>query len=1078
MKKTIDVLNFTNQTDRNFSTASTRFLAGISHFIPKLTIAFLFFYGLGLHAFGNEKIDTLINKNVQLPETFHPLSQQARTLPPIEIRGRVTSSDGKPLQGVSVTIAGTQTGTSTDSDGRFSITGSDDKNIVLTFSSIGFQQKTVTVNNQTEINVTLEAAIAGLDDIVVVGYGRQKRVNVTGAISTVDMKQRENTPLTNATQALQGVQGIYVNQPGGQPGRDLATIRIRGQGTLNNNNALVLVNGIEFPLSDVNPNDIESISVLKDAASAAIYGSRAANGVILVTTKSGVKGKFQTKYNAYYGTQVVNYLPDVVKDPVQFMELRNMAMINGGRLIVDYPQSLIDEYKTGRNTDPYTYPNNDWFDIMFSPASMQEHNLQFSGGAENITYALSLSYLDQNGVMMGSHSNRYSLGFNSSAQVSRRLKIGSNITANYRVIDEPVAGVQNLMGSILKAQAFHPTYLADGRYANTFVRSTGHNIFRHPIVLATEGENHTTEQRYLLNLFAEYDLPFSIKYKFNVGINKADELNTIFVPDIFIYQNKTNEATRVPFNGDARAVSQTNRSTRKTNGGELNTTIFNTLNWASTFNGIHNVTVLLGMSQESFTTNNFWAQNEGYLGNDLFELNAGSNNPAVSSSSNSSRLNSYFGRVGYDFREKYLLEANFRYDGSSRFARDKRWGLFPSFSAGWRINRESWLDDVSWLSELKLRASWGKLGNERIGLFRYLNLINLGQDYSFGNNVSPGAAITSYNDPNITWETTTISNVGLDAGILNNRVNVVFDVFKKRTTDILRAVNLPTQVGNLAGPIRNIGTVDNVGFELGVNYQHKINNFTYQVNGSVTKIRNEVVNLNQQTIFDGNTIIKEGYPINSFNLIHAIGIFQSQEEIDKSPFQTKDTKPGYIKYQDVTGDGFITEDDRVIGGGVIPEYTYQFGFRVGWKGIELNAFLQGVKNINTYASLIAAQPFWFGTAVTKEWITDAWTPNNRNARLPILTTYESSVNENFRNSDFWLRDASYLRMKNLQVSYTIPKKITSRLRISNFKIYANGQNLFTFSKMKDFDPEKNINGVNFYEYPTVKMYTAGINVTF
>lgn len=998
--------------------------------------------------------------------------------PPREIKGRVADKDNTPIQGVSVMVAGTNSGSTTGKDGRYILTVPDNDNTVLEFSSIGFLTKKVLVNKQTEINVILEEAVAGLNDVVVVGYGQQKRVNVTGAISTVDMKSRENAPLTNASQALQGVQGVYVNQAGGQPGRDVATIRIRGQGTLNNNNALVLVNGIEYPLSDINPNDIESISVLKDAASASIYGSRAANGVILVTTKAGTKGKFNVRYNAYYGAQKVNYLPDVVKDPVQFMELRNMAMINGGRLIVDYPQSLIDEYKAGMKTNPYIYPNNDWFDIMFSPGAMQEHNLQFSGGTDNVTYALSLGYLDQDGVMLGSSSNRYSLGFNTTAQVSKRLKIGSNINVNYRVINEPVAGVQNLMGSILKAQAFHPTYLENGRYANTFIRTTGHNIFRHPIVLATEGENQTTAQRYLLNLFAEYDLPFSIKYKVNIGINKADNLNTIFVPDIYIYQNKTGDATRVPFNGDAVAVSQTNRGTRKTNGGELNTTIFNTLNWAGTFNQDHNISVLLGTSSESFKTNNFWAQNEGYLGNDLFELNAGSNNPAVSSTSSSSRLTSYFGRLGYNFREKYLFEANFRYDGSSRFAEDKRWGLFPSFSAGWRMNREKWLENITWLSDLKLRASWGQLGNERIGLFRYLNLINLGQDYSFGNNITAGAAITSYNDPNITWETTTISNLGIDAGIFNNRMNLVVDIFKKRTTDILRAVNLPSQVGNLAGPIRNIGTVDNTGIELGLSYQNNINRFNYQVSGSVTKIRNKVVNLNQQTIFDGNTVIKEGYPINSFNLIHAIGIFQTQEEINKSPFQTKDTKPGYLKYQDTNNDGFITEDDRVISGGVIPVYTYQFNIRLGYKGFEATAFLQGVKDINTYASLIAAQPFWFGTAVTKEWITDAWTPDNRNARLPILTTFESSVNENFRTSDFWLKDASYLRMKNLQLSYTLPKTFTGKYGISNLKFYLNGQNLFTFSKMKDFDPEKNINGVNFYEYPTVKIYTAGINVTF
>lgn len=1036
-------------------------------------VFYLFFLNEAHAAPFNKKDKLDVTERVKLAKN---ITLEKSLIVEVTVRGTVLDQTGNPIPGVTVSVSGTTIGTATDLDGEYSLSVPEGSTLV--FSFIGYETQSIAVGDQSVIDITLNEDMASLDEVVVVGFGTQKRVNITGAISTVDMDRLENAPVTNSSQLLQGVQGVYVNQAGGQPGRDAATIRIRGQGTLNNNDALILVNGIEFPLSEVNPNDIESISVLKDAASAAIYGSRAANGVILVTTKSGSKERFQIRYNVYAGFQKVNYLPDVVKDPVQFMELRNQAMINGGRLIVDYPQTLIDEYREGMNNDPYTYPNNDWFDIMFSAALIQEHNLQFSGGAENITYALSLGYLDQKGVMMGSNSNRYSLGFNSTVQLSKNLKIGTNINAIFRNIDEPVAGVQNLMGSILKAQAFHPTYLEDGRYANTFVRSTGHNIFRHPIVLATEGENHTIQQRYLINLFAEYELPFSITYKINVGINKSDDQNTTFVPDIFIYQNKTGAATRVPFNGDAMSVSQQNRSTRKAFGGNINTTIFNTLNWSHSINETHNISSLLGISSESFSDNSFWGQNEGYLGNDLYELNAGSSNPAVFSTSTKSQLNSYFGRLGYNYNEKYLFEANFRYDGSSRFAKDKRWGLFPSFSAGWRLDRENFLANVSWLSDLKLRASWGKLGNERIGLFRYLNLINLGQDYSFGNNVSAGAAVTSYNDPNITWETTTISNVGIDAGFFDNRVSLEVDVFKKRTTDILRAVNLPSQVGNLAGPIRNIGTVDNTGFELGLNYRNNINGFNYQINGSVTRITNEVVDLRGQTIFNDRNIIREGYPIDSYNLIHAIGIFQSQEEIDSSPFQTADTRPGYIKYQDTNGDGFVTEDDRIISGGVIPEFTYQFSLNFGYKGFEINAFFQGVQNINTYTSLIAAQPFWFGTAVTKEWITDAWTPENRNARLPILTTYESSFNENFRNSDFWLRDASYLRMKNLQIGYTIPNQILSKYGITNLKFYLNGQNLLTFSKMKDFDPEKNISGNNFYEYPTVKMYTAGLNVTF
>ncbi|MHB1178275.1 MAG: TonB-dependent receptor [Daejeonella sp.] len=1023
---------------------------------------------------------TIKNNTVIVQRKPVPSQPQA---PPGIIKGKVSDSKGITLPGVTVRLEGASSQTtSTDTNGHYSFPNVPPGNYTLSFTYLGFAGavKEVTLRDGQEslIDITLTEEASKLNEVVVVGYGTQKRVNVTGAISTVDMKSKEIAPLTNATQALQGVQGVYVNQAGGQPGKDNATIRIRGQGTLNNNNALVLVNGIEYPLSDVNPNDIESISVLKDAASAAIYGSRAANGVILVTTKSGKKGDFQVKYNNYFGSQLVNYLPDVVKDPIQFMELGNQAEINVGGPIVIFPQSLIDEYKAGMKTDPYTYPNNDWFDIMFNPGSMQDHNLQFSGGAENINYALSLDYLDQQGVMMGSNSKRYSLGFNTTVQVNRKLKIGSNINALNRIINEPVIGVRNMMNAIMKAQAFHPTYLKDGRYANTFVRSKGHNIYRHPLVLAKEGKNNTRQQQYLINLFAEYKLPFSINYKINMGINRSDDFNSTFLPDIYIYQNKTNAATRVPFNADAEPVAQKNRGTRNTNNSGLNTTLFNTLNWAHSLNGRHNLSALAGFSMESFSDQFFWAQNEGYLGNDLYQLNAGSSNSIVAGSSSSSRLNSYFGRLGYNYQEKYLFEANFRYDGSSRFARDKRWGLFPSFSAGWQIKREKWLENSTWLSDLKLRASWGQLGNERIGLFRYLNLINLGQDYSLGNNVGAGAAVNAYNDPNITWETTTISNLGIDAGIFGNKVNLVFDVFKKRTTDILRAVNLPAQVGNLAGPIRNIGTVDNTGFELGLNYQNRLNNFTYQVNGSVTKIKNRVISLNGQTIFNGNRIIREGYPINSYNLIHAIGIFQTQEEIKNSPFQTKDTKPGYIRYQDTNGDNVITEDDRVISGGVIPEYTYQFGLNLGYKGLEISSFFQGVQNIDTYASLIGAQPFWGGTSVTKDWITDSWTPQNRNARLPILLDYFSGVNDNFRASDFWLQDASYLRLKNLQVGYTLPQKVTRKFGVKNLKLFVNGQNLFTFSKMKAFDPEKNIEALNFYEYPTVKIYTAGINATF
>lgn len=988
------------------------------------------------------------------------------------ITGKVTDEEGNPLEGATVTAKGTEMAVTTDVTGSFRIQLAPGA-AVLVFTMVGFETVEQPVSDQQVINISLKASLSDLDEVVVVGYGTQKKVNVTGSISTVNLGRIDNAPLTNAAQMLQGVEGVYVNQAGGQPGRDVPTIRIRGQGTLNNNEPLVLVNGIEYPLNNVNPNDIESISVLKDAASAAIYGSRAANGVILVTTKSGNKGQFQVDYSNYFGAQQVNYLPDVVKDPISYMQLRNQAQLNEGKQVIDYAPEMIEEYRLGMGTDPYTYPNNDWFEIMFKSGAIQNHNLRFSGGAERLTYSLSLDYLDQEGVLMGTHSNRVALDFNTTAQLNDKLKIGSSINGTYRKIDEPAGGTSKLMEMTLRAQAYHPLFLPDGRYANTFIRTPGHNIYRHPIALATEGNNNTAQQQFLINLFAEYDLPFAIKYRITYGINKSDVLIDRFIPQVFTYQVKTGAAELIPYDTD-----MANRGTRNRFNGVLNTTLFNTLSWNRSMGGRHNLSVLAGSSYERFSDRFFWAQREGYLDNSLYELDAGSTNPAVAGTSTKSVLSSFFGRLGYDFEEKYLFEANFRYDGSSRFAKGNRWGLFPSFSAGWRMDKEVFLENTAWLDELKLRASWGQLGNERIGLFRYVDLVTLGLDYPFGTNVTPGAAINAYNDPSITWETTTMSNIGLDAAFFNNRLSLVFDAFRKRTYDILREVNLPAQVGSLAGPIRNVGTVDNKGVELGLSYRGTAGSLAYDIGGSVTRIKNEVVDLKGQVIYNGRYIITEGYPINSYYMLQTAGIFQSEDEIANSPFQNNNTKPGYLKYADINNDNVITEDDRVITGGVIPEYTYQFSLGLGYKGFHLNAFFQGVQNVNTYAEFIGAMPFWFGGPVTKEWLTDAWTPDNPHARLPILTTFEGSRDENFRSSDFWLRDASYLRLKNIQLNYTVPQSFVNRFGLKQIKLFVNGQNLLTFSKMKDFDPEKNINGSTFYEYPTVKMYTGGINVTF
>lgn len=987
-----------------------------------------------------------------------------------QITGVVTDETGDPIIGANVVEKGTGNGVVTGFDGRFSLDLPE--NAMLVISYIGYHEKVVSAKDNN-LSVILKENTQALEEVVVVGYGIQKKVNLTGAISSVDVKRMENRPITNATQVLQGVQGVYVNQAGAQPGVDGAVIRVRGQGTLNNNNPLVLVDGIEYQLDAINPNDIESISVLKDAASSAIYGSRAANGVILVKTKGGKKGAFTVDYNNYFGVQRATYLPKFVYDPILFMETRNQAQLNEGKLTPDYSQDLINEYREGMKTNPIVYPVNNWLDIMYNDAFITEHNLRFSGGDDKYTYAFSLGYGSQDGVLRGTDSEKYTIGIHTTAQVNRRLKVGMNLHGHYQIYNEPVAGVPNLVEMTYKAQAFYPAYLEDGRYADTFIRTPGHNIYRHPLALADEGENKHTGQRLLINLSAEYQLPFNMKYNLHVGVSKFDYLRTRFAPDVYEYQVKTQAPVRIVFDG------VNTRHVRKDDRNDLNKTLFNTLDWGQTV-GSHDVKVLAGYSYEDFFTSDFFGQREGYLGNELHELDAGSNNPSVGGKSTKSVLMSYFGRVNYGFENRYLLEANFRYDGSSRFAEGNRWGMFPSFSAGWRVSEEAFMKHFSWLDNLKLRASWGQLGNERIDLFRYVDLMDLGKNYPFNGTVSSGAAVTAYNDPNITWETTTMSNVGLDAILLNGKIDFTFELFNKRTSDILREVVLPDQVGGLKGPIRNIGTVDNKGFEVGLSFKNKCQGLKYEIFGNLTHVKNEIVDLKGQTIINGMFILKEGYPIDSYYMLHSTGIFQSQEEISKSPAQTAATKPGYLKFEDTNKDGKVNEDDRQILGNVIPKFTYTFGLNLSYKQFDLTAFFQGVADVYSYGDRIGATPLWFGCGLPKAWVTDSWTPERGTlAKLPIITTYEGSLNENFRTNDFWLRDASYLRLKNIQLTYTFPSQLLRKtMTIKNLRIFANAQNLFTFSKMKDFDPEKDLKASTWYAYPSVKIVTAGLNVTF
>lgn len=1008
----------------------------------------------------------------------------AQNSPPA-VRGVVTDENGEALIGVTVRAVNTTNGqeavTASDEEGRFTFPvlpegGPYD----FRFSYLGFGSKTlpdyhVEKGKTISLAVKLQEDISQLEEMVVVGYGRQKRINLTGSISTMDLATKEGQPLTNVSNALYGIPGLFVNLYNSKPGTDRATIRIRGVGTLNNNDPLVLVNGIEYSMDELNPDDIETVTVLKDA-SAAIYGSRAANGVILITTKSAT-GQSNVNYNFYAGIQQPTMLPDAIWDPIAYMELKNQAVLNSGKSQPEYDPADIEEYQNGMATDPYTYPGNDWFDIALENGFIQKHNLSFSGGAEKIRYRLALGYLDRNGIIIGPNNEeeKYSLGLNSSADISDRLTVGLTFDGYYRHYNQPGYSDGSFWGYLMRTLPIMPDVLESGEYGYPWIRTEGRNNWEHPRMIAEQGNYKKIVQRFLSTVYADYHLPFNLDYHIKFGLDKYDGFQERFVPQMYKIQNKTGE--RYNWNNPATAPRSYNWDDN-----DLNIHFYNTLSWQKEFASQHNVSAMLGYGYDKFHRKRFDAQVTGYLDGALPALDAGTERLSINGHTEEDVLMSYFGRLNYDFKDKYLLEATFRYDGSSRFASGRRWGFFPGVSAGWRMDLEPFFNSNT-VDLLKIRASAGQMGNQAVALYSYENSIALGQNYNFGGQLASGAASTSYTDPSITWETTTTYNGGVDLELLRNRLSFTADVYKRRTTDILRTVNLPAQVGNLSGPKRNVGTVDNTGYELSLSYQNTLQDFSYRVAGNFNYNKNRVVDLDGEILYgDGTnlaTITQEGTIMNAYYILDAIGIFQTQEEVEAHADQGSNTRPGYIKYRDVNGDNLINGDDRIVinSSSIMPKYTYGFNISLGYKGFDLSADFQGIGGIKIYPTANIAFPFNNGANATWEWATDAWTPENQDARLPIVTESTGKVG-NFRDSDFWLRDGSYLRLKSIQLQYALPSGWLKNVRISRAGIFVNAQNILTFSKYKDFDPEAIVNAASLYHYPMLKTMNAGVNVTF
>ncbi|GAA4800394.1 TonB-dependent receptor [Olivibacter ginsenosidimutans] len=976
----------------------------------------------------------------------------------LNIKGKVSNKDKEPLSGVTVTEKGTTHRSITNDDGTFTLSVQSSSSSIE-FRLLGYLKKEISASS-FPTDVILEEELVSLEDVVVVGYGTQKKENLTGAIATISSEDMIKRPVMRASSALQGLApGLTVTQRSGQPGSDGGALRIRGVGTMtmeNNSaksNPLVLIDGVEGNIDGIDPNDIESVSVLKDAASASIYGSRAANGVILVTTKTGKGEQLSVSYNNYIGWQRFTALPDYANG-YTYMTKLNEAYANMGKTPL-YSDEYLQEYLANYQQDPDHYPNTDWQKEVYSGSgAVQNHYLAINGG-KKVNVHSSFGFQDQKGVIPNYGSKRYSLRLNAKMNVLDNLQATILLSARHSPITTP-ANIDDIIIGVNRTAPIYAAQYSDGRYGAAL---NGYN----PLAQVREGG--TGE-----NTYDNFRSTFQVNYQPIKGM----DLELSYTPDFNLENGKrfTKAMDTYEFDSETPAFTvPTRTSLNQSQSKSWENTLRMLGRYSRDFQD-HHFKFLAGYEQIDYSVDNMTAKREGFPFPEYPQLDAGSIEFMTNSGSASEwALRSFFGRLNYDYKGKYLFEANIRLDGSSRFYEGYKWGTFTSFSAGWRISEESFLQDQQWLSELKLRASWGQLGNQLIGNYPFASVIELGQNYVFGNQPATGGTQLDMANTEITWESTTSTDVGVDIGLWN-RLDLSVDYYIRNTNDILLTLPVPALIGQSA-PYQNAGKVRNKGWDFSLNYNQTINDFSYRVGLNLSDVHNEVIDLKGASpIINGYTINQEGLPIDALYGYRALGLFQSQEEIDHSPEQIGIYTPGDIKYEDVNGDGKIGSDDRVPIGSTIPRYTYGLNFNAKYKGFDLSFFIQGVGKADVLLTQDAAWAF-YNAGKIKTWQLDAWTPDNPDAKYPRLTA--ERTHNNYENSSFWVYNAAYLRLKNLQIGYTLPTSWMSHLPFQSVRIYATGDNLWTKHHMPEgWDPERP-NG-NATVYPIAKTYTFGLNL--
>lgn len=1010
---------------------------------------------------------------------------------PAVVTGTVIDESGEPVIGANISLKGSNDIIAvSDSNGLFSIPGlNGDETLKVEY--LGYDDETIKLTKgEQSYRVVLKPDMSQLDEVVVVGYATQKKVDLTGAVSSISSNALSDRPLTNATSALAGLAaGLTVTNSGGNtPGYESQSILVRGQGTLNNAAPLVVVDGMTgIAISDINPQDIESISILKDAASAAIYGSRAANGVILVTTRQGAERAPRVTYSGNVSFETVAKRLNLVTDYADFMEIQNAGLIANGQA-PRFSQGKIDEWRNDGGKNPTVYPNTDWQDHIYrNPSVVQNHNLSITGGSRRVRYNITLGYVNNPGMIYYTDYQRYQLRSNLEVKIKPWLSVGTNIFGyidkNNPSSENAAAGGDVIFGSgafntVPGMTLYDPATGLYGGVQNPEEENVSNfNPYRRQWFYDTKYPTMT--KRSVIKLNARLTPVKGLTIQGSFAYNYWERNIEHHLTDRNLYRF-TLDGPVLLREGKVRTYIRRYNYKNTYRSSEV------TANYDFSVSCLQ-ASVLAGMSQEYNKYDTDFFIKYDLVDPSLGAIDAGTTNGNITGNYNEWAMRSYFGRINLNWDNRYLLEANLRADGSSKFAPDKRWGYFPSVSVGWRVSQEKFMEaSAGWLDQLKLRASYGSLGNNATTSYYMYQSLFATANYILNGNITGGLAQTVLANPDLTWEKTYMTNIGLDFALFNSRLSGTIDLYNKNTKGILISLPAPLEHGTSTVPNQNAGEVNNKGFEVDLHWNDRIGKVSYNigvnlgfVNNKVTKFQGDVASIND--VYK----TQEGKPINQLYVITVDRIVRDQADldyvqslVDKNPdyFATyQRPELGDFLFRDANGDGKLDTNDRVeIGHGTVPRLSYGANLGASWNNLDFSILFQGVGNHQVYYN---NQAFRFVTVMGQSLIKDitdnAWTPENPyNSKYPILRNNANSKNN--VASDAFVHNAAYLRCKNIQLGYTIPSDITKKFFVESLKVYASIDNLFTITKFPGLDPEVGAN----VGYPTVRQYSIGLNISF